>query len=269
MGKELIVIKYGGSIMVDEDKKKQFLKNLIKLKEKGLNFVIVHGGGPEINALLKKIGKESKFIQGNRVSDKETVEIAQMVLSGKVNKDIVGELCNLGMKAIGISGKDGGLIRAKKKYLKIGEKEVDIGFVGEVEKIDNSILEILLKNDYIPVISTIGQDELGNTYNINADYVAGEIAGSLEAKKLLFFTDVDGIYKDFTDKDSLIKNISKLEVLELIANGSINGGMLPKINTCLNSLEKGVSEVVILNGEKESILDDYFVEKNAGTTINL
>lgn len=267
MNKNLIVIKYGGNAMTDIEKKEKFLQNIAKLSKKEKNLIIVHGGGPEINEMLNKIGKESKFIQGNRVSDKEIVEIAEMVLAGKVNKGIVGELNNLGVKAIGLSGKDAGLLEAKKKYLNLDGDKIDIGFVGEITKVNGTILELLLANGYLPVISTIGLDKDGNTYNINADYVAGEIAGVLKAEKLLFFTDVDGIYKDFEDKNSLIAEIEKKEVLELIKNGNINGGMLPKVNTCLESLDKGVSEVVILNGKIEGIIDKYFSNEKVGTAI--
>lgn len=269
MKDSLIVIKYGGNAMTDKEKKKKFLQDIVKLNKSGKKLIIVHGGGPEINNMLKKVGKESQFIQGNRVSDNEVVEIAEMVLAGKVNKGLVGELNNLGIKAIGLSGKDAGLIEAKKKYLNIEDNKVDIGFVGEITKINESILRLLLAYNYLPVISTIGLDREGNTYNINADYVAGEIAGKLKADKLLFFTDVDGIYKDFRDKNSLITEIEKNEVLELIENGNISGGMLPKVNTCLDSLDKGVAEVVILNGKIEGIIDKYFLNEKVGTVIKV
>lgn len=267
MGENLIVVKYGGNAMTNIEKKKEFLKDIAKLTKSGKKLIIVHGGGPEINNMLKKIGKESYFIQGNRVSDKEIVEIAEMVLAGKVNKGIVGELNNLGIKAVGLSGKDAGLIKAQKKYLNIDGNNIDVGFVGKITKINGNILKLLLRNGYLPVISTIGLDDNGNTYNINADYVAGEIAGKLKAEKLLFFTDVDGIYTNFEDKNTLINEIEKNEILKLIDSGNINGGMLPKVNACLETLDKGVSEVVILNGEIESIIDKYFSNEKVGTTI--
>lgn len=268
MEKDVVVIKYGGSAMTDEKKKRKFLKDIVTLNKEGYKLLIVHGGGPEINEMLKKLRKESQFILGNRVSDKETVEIAEMVLSGKVNKGLVGELSNLNVKAIGLSGKDDNFIQAKKKYLKLEGEEVDIGFVGEIVRIDTELIALLMENNYIPIVSTIGIDREGNTYNINADYVAGEIAGKLKAKKLLFFTDVDGIYMDFEDKSSLRNVIEKKEVLTLIAKEKISGGMLPKVETCLNSLDKGVSEVVILNGKTEGIIEKYFSKNSVvGTTI--
>ncbi len=267
MKEEIIVIKYGGNAMTEVEKKRMFLQDIANLSKKKKNLVIIHGGGPEINEMLKKVGKESEFIQGNRVSDNETVEIAEMVLSGKVNKGLVGELNKLGVKAVGLSGKDGSLLEVRKKYLQIEGKSIDIGFVGEIIKVDTKLVEVLLENNYLPIISTIGMDSFGDTYNINADYVAGEIAEALKSEKLLFFTDVDGIYKDFQDKSSLISEITKEEVINLIEDGSIQGGMLPKVTTCLNSLDKGVSEVVILNGKIEGIIDRYFSNKKVGTTI--
>lgn len=267
MGENLIVIKYGGNAMIDIEKKKKFLEDISNLSKAGKKLVIVHGGGPEINNMLKRVGKESYFIQGNRVSDSEVVEIAEMVLAGKINKGLVGELNNLGVKAIGLSGKDAGLIEAQKKYLNIDGQKIDIGFVGEITKVDEGILKLLLDTGYLPIISTIGYDRDGNTYNINADYVAGEIAGKLKAEKLLFFTDVDGIYRDFEDKSSLINEIEKNEVLELIESGNISGGMLPKVNSCLETLDKGVAQVVILNGKIEGIVDRYFSDGKIGTSI--
>lgn len=267
MGKSLTVIKYGGSAMTDVEKKRGFLEDIAKLKSCGENIVIVHGGGPEINGMLKRVGKMSEFVEGNRVSDVETVEIAEMVLSGKLNKSIVTQLNNCGIKAVGLSGKDGNMITAKKKYLNIDGKLVDIGFVGEVVSVDTELLTLLLENGYLPVISTIGKDNLGNTYNINADYVAGEIAGALGAERLLMFTDVDGIYMDFEDKGSLIPEISKGEVLSLIEKKVVSGGMLPKVRTCLDGLSKGVERVVILNGKLENIVDRYFSGERVGTTI--
>lgn len=269
MEQNLIVIKYGGNAMTDFKKKQSFLKNIAKLINNNQKLVIIHGGGPEINELLDKLGKKSKFIQGNRITGKDIVEVAEMVLAGKVNKEIVGLLNTLGVKAVGLSGKDASLLEVKKKFLTLNGKKIDLGFVGEITKINIDILELLLNNNYLPIISTVGMDKLGNTYNINADYVAGEIAGKLKADKLLFFTDVDGIYKDFEDKNSLITEIEKNEVLKLIENGNISGGMLPKVTTCLDSLNKGVAEVVILNGKIEGIIDKYFSNEKVGTVIKI
>ncbi len=263
-----VVIKYGGSAMADEEIREEFIKDVVLMKYVGINPVIIHGGGPEINLMLKKLGKETEFVEGNRVSDTETVEVAEMILSAKLNKGIVADINKHGGKAVGLSGKDGNLILAKKKYIEKDNQKLDIGFVGEVVKINPEIIEILAEKDYIPVISSIGQDLEGNTYNINADYVAGEIAGVLNAFRLLFLTDVDGILTDHNDKATLIPEISSSEVIKLINDGIITGGMLPKVNTCLNAVNKGVKNVIILNGKvKHSILLELFTYEGFGTMI--
>ena len=271
---QTIVIKYGGSAMVDKTARKQFIKDVVLMKYIGINPVIVHGGGPEINEMLQKIGKESKFIAGNRVTDGETVEIVEMVLSGKVNKGIVADINKYGGKAIGISGKDDNMILVRQKYIEEKSenseeiKKIDIGFVGEIENINTEIIKVLEKSDYIPVISSIGTDKNGQTYNINADYVAGEIAGKLNADRMIFLTDVDGILLDYHDKQTLIDEIDVYHVNKLIEKGIINGGMLPKVNTCLKAIEKGVENVIILNGKLEhSLLLELFTEEGAGTLI--
>ena len=271
---QTIVIKYGGSAMVDKTARKQFIKDVVLMKYIGINPVIVHGGGPEINEMLQKIGKESKFIAGNRVTDGETVEIVEMVLSGKVNKGIVADINKYGGKAIGISGKDDNMILVRQKYIEEKSenseetKKIDIGFVGEIENINTEIIKMLEKSDYIPVISSIGTDKNGQTYNINADYVAGEIAGKLNADRMIFLTDVDGILLDYHDKQTLIDEIDVYHVNKLIEKGVISGGMLPKVNTCLKAIEKGVENVIILNGKLEhSLLLELFTEEGAGTLI--
>ena len=271
---QTIVIKYGGSAMVDKTARKQFIKDVVLMKYIGINPVIVHGGGPEINEMLQKIGKESKFIAGNRVTDEETVEIVEMVLSGKVNKGIVADINKYGGKAIGISGKDDNMILVRQKYIEEKSenseetKKIDIGFVGEIENINTEIIKVLEKSDYIPVISSIGTDKNGQTYNINADYVAGEIAGKLNAGRMIFLTDVDGILLDYHDKQTLIDEIDVYHVNKLIEKGIISGGMLPKVNTCLKAIEKGVENVIILNGKLEhSLLLELFTEEGAGTLI--
>ena len=271
---QTIVIKYGGNAMVDKTARKQFIKDVVLMKYIGINPVIVHGGGPEINEMLQKIGKESKFIAGNRVTDEETVEIVEMVLSGKVNKGIVADINKYGGKAVGISGKDDNMILVRQKYIEEksennGEtKKIDIGFVGEIENINTEIIKVLEKSDYIPVISSIGTDKNGQTYNINADYVAGEIAGKLNADRMIFLTDVDGILLDYHDKQTLIDEIDVYHVNKLIEKGVISGGMLPKVNTCLKAIEKGVENVIILNGKLEhSLLLELFTEEGAGTLI--
>ena len=263
-----IVIKYGGSAMVDENAREQFIDDVVLMKYVGINPVIVHGGGPEINEMLNKIGKESKFIGGNRVTDSETMEIVEMVLSGKVNKGIVSDINKHGGKAVGLSGKDSNMVLVEKKYIEIEGEKVDIGFVGEIKEINVDIISLLEKNDTIPVISSIGVDKNGQTYNINADYVAGAIAGKLQADRLIFLTDVDGILLDYHDKKTLIDEIDVERVNDLIRRGIISGGMLPKVATCLDAIKNGVENVIILNGKLEhSLLLELFTVEGAGTLI--
>lgn len=263
-----IVIKYGGSAMTDQKIKEQFIQDVVLMKFVGINPVVVHGGGPEINAMLEKIGKESKFVEGNRVTDLETVEIVEMILSGKVNKDLVSNINRHGGRAIGLSGKDDNMILVEKKFIEKDGEVIDIGYVGEIKEINTDIIDMLDFNNYIPVISTIGVDKEGQTYNINADYVAGEIAGKIKADRLIFLTDVDGIMQDHTNKETLISDITRKEVEILIEDGTISGGMLPKVETCLHALKKGVENVIILNGKIEhSILLELFTEEGAGTLI--
>lgn len=263
-----IVIKYGGSAMVNKDEREKFIQDVVLMKYVGINPVIVHGGGPEINEMLNKIGKKSQFIEGNRVTDSETMEIAEMILSGKVNKGIVSDINKYGGKAIGLSGKDDNLILAEKKYIEKGNEKIDIGFVGEIKEVNIEIIKFLEDNNYIPVISSIGTDRNGQTYNINADYVAGAIAGKLQADRLIFLTDVDGIFLDYENKDSLISNVTEKAVEKLIADGTISGGMLPKVNTCLEAIKNGVDNVIILNGKLEhSLLLELFTVEGAGTLI--
>ena len=263
-----IVIKYGGSAMTDQKIKEQFIQDVVLMKFVGINPVVVHGGGPEINAMLEKIGKESRFVEGNRVTDLETVEIVEMILSGKVNKDLVSNINRHGGRAIGLSGKDDNMILVEKKFIEKDGEVIDIGYVGEIKEINTDIIDMLDFNNYIPVISTIGVDKEGQTYNINADYVAGEIAGKIKADRLIFLTDVDGIMQDHTNKETLISDITRKEVEILIEDGTISGGMLPKVETCLHALKKGVENVIILNGKIEhSILLELFTEEGAGTLI--
>ena len=263
-----IVIKYGGSAMVDENAREQFIDDVVLMKYVGINPVIVHGGGTEINEMLNKIGKESKFISGNRVTDSETMEIVEMVLSGKVNKGIVSDINKHGGKAVGLSGKDSNMVLVEKKYIEIEGEKIDIGFVGEIKEINVDIISLLEKNDTIPVISSIGVDKNGQTYNINADYVAGAIAGKLQADRLIFLTDVDGILLDYHDKKTLIDEIDVERVNDLIRRGIISGGMLPKVATCLDAIKNGVENVIILNGKLEhSLLLELFTVEGAGTLI--
>ena len=265
---KMIVIKYGGSAMVNPVAREQFIQDIVLMKYVGINPVIVHGGGPEINEMLQKIGKESKFIDGNRVTDEETVEIVEMVLSGKVNKGIVADINKYGGKAAGLSGKDGNMVFVEKKFAEVDGEKIDIGFVGEIKEINTEVIKLLESNDVIPVISSIGVDKNGQTYNINADYVAGAIAGKLQADRLVFLTDVDGILLDYNNKQTLIDEIDVEKVNDLIERRIISGGMLPKVTTCLDAIENGVENVVILNGKLEhSLLLELFTEEGAGTLI--
>ena len=265
---KMIVIKYGGSAMVNPVAREQFIQDIVLMKYVGINPVIVHGGGPEINEMLQKIGKESKFIDGNRVTDEETVEIVEMVLSGKVNKGIVADINKYGGKAAGLSGKDGNMVFVEKKFAEVDGEKIDIGFVGEIKEINTEVIKLLEPNDVIPVISSIGVDKNGQTYNINADYVAGAIAGKLQADRLVFLTDVDGILLDYNNKQTLIDEIDVKKVNDLIEREIISGGMLPKVTTCLDAIENGVENVVILNGKLEhSLLLELFTEEGAGTLI--
>ena len=265
---KMIVIKYGGSAMVNPVAREQFIQDIVLMKYVGINPVIVHGGGSEINEMLQKIGKESRFIDGNRVTDEETVEIVEMVLSGKVNKGIVADINKYGGKAVGLSGKDGNMVFVEKKFAEVDGEKIDIGFVGEIKEINTEVIKLLESNDVIPVISSIGVDKNGQTYNINADYVAGAIAGKLQADRLVFLTDVDGILLDYNNKQTLIDEIDVKKVNDLIEREIISGGMLPKVTTCLDAIENGVENVVILNGKLEhSLLLELFTEEGAGTLI--
>lgn len=265
---KMIVIKYGGSAMVNPVAREQFIQDIVLMKYVGINPVIVHGGGSEINEMLQKIGKESRFIDGNRVTDEETVEIVEMVLSGKVNKGIVADINKYGGKAVGLSGKDGNMVFVEKKFAEVDGEKIDIGFVGEIKEINTEVIKLLEPNDVIPVISSIGVDKNGQTYNINADYVAGAIAGKLQADRLVFLTDVDGILLDYNNKQTLIDEIDVEKVNDLIERRIISGGMLPKVTTCLDAIENGVENVVILNGKLEhSLLLELFTEEGAGTLI--
>jgi acetylglutamate kinase len=268
-----IVIKYGGHAMVDNELKDKFAQDVVMMKYIGINPVVVHGGGPQIGSLLKKFGKESKFVQGMRVTDQETMDIVEMVLVGMVNKEIVGLINRHGGKAVGLSGKDGNLIRAEKYYLseeKIKNTPpeiIDIGLVGKVKTINSELIISLSQNSFIPVIAPTGIGDAGETYNINADVVAGEIAAALQAEKLLLLTDVEGVL----DKDkNLINAMSDKEALKLIDDGIVEGGMFPKVKCCLKALKNGVKKAHIIDGRlKHAILLEIFTDKGIGTEIVL
>ena len=262
--RKIIVVKYGGSAMVDENLKYNVIKDVALLKLIGMEPIIVHGGGKEISAWLKKIGKESEFVNGLRVTDEETLDVAEMVLS-KVNKSLVSMMQKLGLKAVGISGKDSGLLKVQKKLS--GGK--DIGYVGEVVSADPTIIDTLIANDFIPVIAPIGigiDDYHG--YNINADDAACAIARAVHAEKLAFLTDIEGVYKDPKDPSTLISELPISEAKKLIEDGYIGGGMLPKLNNCIDAIENGVSRVHILDGRiAHCLLLEIFTNKGIGTAI--
>ena len=267
-----VVIKYGGNAMINEELKEKVMQDVALMKYVGIQPVIVHGGGPEITGFLGKVGKETEFISGLRVTDAETVEIAEMVLDGKINSDIVTLLNRRGVNAVGLSGKDANLIRAKKKLATVYEGEeskmVDIGYVGEVEAIDTRLLRDLIAHDYIPVIAPIGVGADGESYNINADYVAAEIAGALGAEKLLLLTDVEGVYKDYEDKTSFISTLTAAEARRYIEDGTLTGGMIPKVEACLRALEAGAAKTHIIDGRlSHSIILEIFTSAGIGTQV--
>jgi acetylglutamate kinase len=266
-----IVIKYGGHAMVDAQLKHEFARDVVLLKYIGLNPVIVHGGGPQIGQVLKSMGKESRFVQGMRVTDQETMDVAEMVLGGKVNKEIVANINLHDGKAVGLSGKDGRLIQARKLELTainpdtLTPEIVDVGLVGEVENIDTRIITTLEDNGFIPVIAPIGAGLAGETYNINADLVAGKIAGALRAEKLILLTDVEGV-KDKQGK--LISTIDTRRVPDLINDGTITGGMIPKLNCCIDAIEEGVHTAHIVDGRvKHACLLEIFTDRGIGTAV--
>ena len=267
-----IVIKYGGNAMVNDDLKEKVMQDIALMKYVGIKVVIVHGGGPEITQFLKKVGKESSFVSGLRVTDEETVEIAEMVLDGKINSEIVTLLNRRGVRAVGLSGKDAGLIQAEKKLATVyeqGEKtKVDIGYVGKAKKVDIKILEDLISKNYVPVIAPIGVGDNGESYNINADYVAADIAGALQAEKLLLLTDTEGVYKNFDDKSSFISELTADEAKNYIKSGIIAGGMIPKVEACLRALSTGAKKTHIIDGRlPHSIILELFTESGIGTQV--
>ncbi|MBR0370340.1 MAG: acetylglutamate kinase [Methanobrevibacter sp.] len=266
-----ILIKYGGHAMIDDEAMSSTARDTVLLKYVGMKPIIVHGGGPEISRSMDKLGKEPEFIEGLRVTDEETMEIIEMVLVGKISTEIVSELIKHDGDAISVSGKDSSLIFAHRKGASkidgIGG-EVDLGLVGEVDCINTDILDMFVENDYIPVISPIGIAEDGTSLNLNADTAAGEVAGAVDAEKLIILTDVPGVLRDPSDPDSLIKQIRISEVPELIEQGILTGGMIPKIETCVRAIENGVKSCHIIDGRKEhSLLFEIFTTNGIGTMI--
>ena len=261
--RKIIVVKYGGSAMVDEELKKNVIQDVTLLKLVGFKPIIVHGGGKEISKWVGKVGMEPEFVNGLRKTDAATMEIAEMVL-GKVNKSLVQMVESLGVNAIGISGKDGGLLKVDKK-LSNGQ---DIGFVGDVKEVNPKILYDLLEKDFLPIVCPVGMDDEFNTYNINADDAACAIARAVKAEKLAFLTDIEGVYKDPEDKDTLISELPVSDARKLIEDGYIGGGMLPKLNNCIDAIENGVSRVHILDGRiAHCLLLEIFTNRGIGTAI--
>lgn len=259
--RKVIVVKYGGSAMADDELKRNVIKDVTLLKLVGFKPIVVHGGGKEISRWISKVGKEPKFVNGLRVTDDETMEIAEMVLE-KVNKSLVTMVNELGVKAVGVSGKDGNLLTVEKKYSD-GE---DIGFVGEVTEVNTKILEDLLEKDFLPIVAPIGLDKNYDTYNINADDAACAIAKAMGADKLAFLTDIEGVYKDPKDPNTFISRLTVSEADALIEEGCIGGGMLPKLNNCTDAIKSGVNRVHILDGRRaHSLLLEVFTDTGIGT----
>jgi acetylglutamate kinase len=258
-----VVIKYGGNAMINETLKNAVMKDVVLLAGAGIKVVLVHGGGPEISSMLEAIGKETKFINGLRYTDAETAEVAAMVLAGKVNKSLVALIQMNGGKAIGLCGLDGGMLRVEKM-----QGEVDLGFVGEIKRVDTSAIIMALDHGYIPVIATVGADESGQTYNINADTAAAAIAGALKAEKFISMTDVKGLLRDKDDEASLIPCIEAGEIPGFIEAGIISGGMIPKMQSCADGIKSGIGEVSIIDGRVEhSLLIRLLSDEAIGTLI--
>ena len=261
--RKIIVVKYGGSAMVDEELKKHVIQDVVLLKLVGFKPIIVHGGGKEISKWVNKVGMEPNFVNGLRVTDEPTMEIAEMVLN-KVNKSLVQMVNELGIPAVAISGKDGMMLKCDKKYSR-GE---DIGFVGDIKEVNPKIIYDLLEKDFLPIICPIGYDDNYLSYNVNADDAACAIATAVQAEKLAFLTDVEGVYRDFEDKDSLISEMTVEEAQEFVSGGSLGGGMLPKLQNCIDAIKEGVSRVHILDGRiPHCLLLEIFTNKGIGTAI--
>lgn len=256
---KIVVVKYGGNAMINEQLKQQVTEDIVLLHLVGIKVVLVHGGGPEINRVMESVGKKPEFVDGLRVTDKETVDIVQMVLAGKVNKSLVSLMQTKGGKAMGISGMDGGLIEAKMK-------NPSLGYVGSITDVNIEPVKDLLNMGYIPVISTLGCDKEGNTYNINGDTAAAYIAGALEAERLIMMTDIAGVLRDKDDPKTLIPQLSIDEAVELFRGGVISGGMIPKVDCCIDAINRGVKKAIIMDGRvPHSILMEILTDEGAGT----
>ncbi|SJZ84295.1 acetylglutamate kinase [Garciella nitratireducens] len=262
------VIKYGGSIMQNEKAQKTFIQDVALLNFVGIHTVIVHGGGPKISNLLEQLKIQSDFIDGLRVTTQETIDIVEMILSGNINKNLTSQICQYGINAIGISGKDSNLITVEKKYLYKNGQKIDIGYVGNIININEAFLEELIQKNLVPIISPIGCDKMGKTYNINADTVAGAVSSALKAEKLILLTDVEGIYKNMNDPSSLLSLITLDEIDQYIEQKIISGGMIPKIQCCIEAIKHGTRGVHLIDGRREhSLLLEIFTHKGIGTMI--
>lgn len=263
------VIKYGGSVMENQDLKKKFIEDVALLKLVGINIVIVHGGGKRINAMLDKVDMDVKFINGQRVTDEDVMKIVEMVLSGSVNKDLSACLSAHGIHAVGLSGRDSRLLIAEKKLTKGKDGEtIDLGYVGNIVKVNKNILNDLIAADYVPIISPVASGEKGETFNVNADTAAGAIAGALGAEKLILLSDIKGLYKDINDESSFISSIDIKTTREYIEKGIIAGGMIPKMQCCMDALNDGAGQVVIIDGRVEhSLLIELFTHAGSGTMV--
>ncbi len=268
-----VVIKYGGHAMLSRNLKEAVLTDAVLMKYVGMHPVIVHGGGPEITGMLKRVGKESHFVDGLRVTDEETMEIVEMVLVGKINKEMVAQLNHIGGRAVGLSGKDANLLEAEKKYHKVrtpegGEELADLGFVGEISRVNPKIVATVIAEGYIPVVAPVAIGDGGESYNVNADYAAGRLAAALGADKLIILTDVGGILGNRSDPDSIISVLRASEVPLLIEKGKIDGGMIPKVECCLDALDGGVRTTHILDGRvPHAILLEVFTDEGIGTMV--
>lgn len=265
LNKKTIVVKYGGNAMKSEDLKHSVMQDITLLKFVGANPIVVHGGGPDISAALKTYNIESEFINGLRVTDEDTVKIAQQVLVGKTNKEIVSKISDVGGKAVGFSGIDGKLLQCEKHYTEVDGVKTDIGFVGDVVKVNDKLIKHMTDDEYIPVIAPIGIDKNGQSYNINADAVASAVAKAMKAEKLIYLTDIDGVHDE---NDNVIFEISKAEALSRIDDGTISGGMIPKVKSCIEAIDNGVSRVHIIDGRvPHCILLEIFTDAGIGTML--
>ncbi len=267
-----VVIKYGGSAMASDKLKEAIMKDSVLMKYVGMKPIVVHGGGPAVNRMLERVGIKSAFVNGLRVTDEQTMEIVQMVLAGSINKDIVTLLNSHGAKAVGLCGKDSGLLRVERQFVKVndgsGSVDMDIGLVGQVREVDTEILDVLTDNGFIPVIAPIGTGPGGRSYNVNADYAASAIAGAVKADKLVLLTDVEGIMDSRGGEEKLVSSVNRQEAARLMEEGVITGGMIPKVQCCLEALEKGVGRIHIINGTvMHSLLLEIFTESGIGTMI--